>query len=190
MPAEKTAQPQQEVQQERQLFFHPFTEALKKDSSCINASDINVHVEPSTRQVTVSGLWPASSSSSIAPRAHSSSSSSISGSSSSSSSSSRRNRRPRKAHVRDVDANGNEIILPEDSVSDDEDAHDGSEDGFVKVESAVPAAVTVTKTFTLPEDVDGAQLQADLTDAGFKVFVPVLATNEEFANDIVSLELD
>lgn len=138
-PVQSKAEPQgsqAEIQLERQtLLFHPFTPSLKRNPAAVNASKIQVDVKDN--RVTVSGLWslenPSNNRRSLSPRS-----------------------KARASHVRDVDENGDEILLPHDTDDSDSDASKSN---------VLPS--TVTKTVDLPAGLTADCLHSDLNDQGF-----------------------
>ncbi|UZJ53940.1 hypothetical protein CBS101457_003260 [Exobasidium rhododendri] len=146
--------------QDRLLFTYPLP-ADKSVRSQIRAEDIHVSFDAPSQTIQLSGLWHNDESTSDAGNSTAKSDQG----SQSSHRGRKRSRSPKHSRVSDYDEKTGEEI------AETEDVDMVKEDAEVTDEQAEKKA-PVTKTIRLPENVNVEGLRAEITDAGFQVWLP------------------
>jgi len=129
-----------------------------------------ISVDEKSGSVIVSGLWDPNPTSAPIDRSSSPTPSHRSNTSHSTNSS-----KSKKAHVNDVDENGEEIEMD-----------NGEEDGFVQLSKSTLGKVqeqlkkeSTSRTFQLPEGINAEKIRAEVSEEGLKLWVGIEGNAEE-----------
>lgn len=147
-PESSSSQPQQASRQ--LVFTHPFPS--KEASASIQTDQVSISVDENSGKVEVSGLWNNEQEVTSSPSRPASPTLSQHSSTSSN---------KRRAHVNDVDEDGNELESEEWDMAVD----------AVEDEKKVSSSTTTSRTFTLPEGFKAENLKAEIQDDGLKIYV-------------------